>query len=109
MLDPKTFVCKRCGRCCTDYTVKLSKADIKGIKKLGYEEVEFVEIDKNLPEPTKFVLRKKSDYECIFLTGNKNGIYSCKIYDARPTVCRRYPFLKKNIETCKPVTFLNTR
>ncbi len=109
MLDPKTFVCKRCGKCCIEYTAILSKADIKRIKRLGYDEVDFAEIDKNLPEPENFVLKEKSNYECVFLTKNKKGVYSCKIYDSRPTVCRRYPFLKKNVETCKPVTFLNTR
>ncbi len=108
MLDPESFVCERCGECCIKYVVKLSKADIERIKKKGYSEREFVEIDKNLPEPTKTVLRKKEDYSCVFLKGGK-GNYHCQIYDARPNVCRRYPFLKKNVGSCKPITLANRK
>jgi len=104
MLDPKTFACERCGECCIKYIVKLSKADIKKIKKLGYDEKEFVEIDEHLPEPDRFVL-KKSDYSCVFLLKDKKGEFSCRVYDNRPTVCRMYPFLENGVETCKPVTF----
>ncbi|MBU0628601.1 MAG: YkgJ family cysteine cluster protein [Nanoarchaeota archaeon] len=107
MLDPKTFICSRCGECCIKYIVKLSKADIEKIKKKGYSEEDFVDIDKNLPGPTKFVLRKRDDYSCVFLVKNKEGISSCKIYGSRPSVCIQYPFLKKNVETCKPVAFSN--
>ena len=105
MLDPGTFVCERCGECCIRYIVKLSKADIERIKKEGYGEEDFVDIDSHLPEPTKSVLRKREDDSCIFLVKNKGGISSCKVYDSRPSVCIKYPFLKKNVETCKPITF----
>ena len=73
MLDPNTFSCQRCGECCIKYIVKLSKADIKGIKKHGYDEQQFVDIDNHLPGPTKFVLKKKDDYSCIFLIKSKKG------------------------------------
>ena len=104
MLDPTTFTCHRCGECCIKYTVKLSRADIERIKNKGYKEDDFVDIDRHLPGPNKTVLKKKEDYSCVFLKGNK-GSYMCQIYDARPIVCRRYPFLKKDVESCKPVTF----
>ena len=106
MLDPRTFVCNRkCGECCIKFIVKLSKSDINAIKKEGYSEEDFVDIDESLPEPTKFVLRKKANGRCVFLLKNKKGVYSCKIYDARPNVCKRYPFLKNKVESCKPVMF----
>ena len=109
MLEQNNFVCDRkCGECCIKYIVKLSRNDIKTIKKAGYAEDYFVDIDEFLPEPTKFVLKKKENRWCVFLTRNKKGVYSCKIYNSRPTVCQRYPFLKKNIESCKPTSFLNT-
>lgn len=106
MLNPETFTCERCGECCTKYTVKLSNADIKVIKKLGYDEAEFTEIDNNLLGPNKFVLKKDDDYKCVFLRKNKNGVLNCKIYENRPLVCRKYPFLEKKVETCKPVSLM---
>ncbi len=109
MLNPDTFVCDRkCGLCCIKYIVKLTKKDIINIKKLGYDEDYFVEEDKFLGGKTRFVLKKKDNGWCIFLSKDKKGIYSCEIYNSRPSVCRRYPFLKKkNIKSCKPVTFSN--
>ncbi len=110
MLDQKTFVCDRkCGECCIKLIVKLNKPDIKRIKKLGCKENDFVELDYHLLKQGMCVLKKKSDYNdgCIFLERNKQGLYSCKIYNARPLVCKEYPFLKRNAktETCKPKLF----
>ena len=105
MLDPNTFICSGCGECCIKYIVKLSKADIKRIKSLGLKEHDFVDIDQHIPGPNKTVLKKKNNQWCIFLNKNPKGDFVCNIYDERPNVCRKYPFLKKNVETCKPITF----
>ncbi|MEA2036463.1 MAG: YkgJ family cysteine cluster protein [Nanoarchaeota archaeon] len=104
MLDPKTFVCKRCAECCIKYIVKLHKADIERIIKLGYKKEDFAEIDKNLKEKENTVLKKNDKYWCVFLTKDQRG-YSCKIYDSRPIVCKKYPFIQEKVETCKPITF----
>ena len=92
-------------------TVKISNSDISGIKKLGHEEVDFVERDSFLQSQNKKILRKKKNGWCVFLQRNKKGIYSCKIYEHRPEVCRRYPFFKHNIgkvESCLP-QFVNVQ
>ena len=103
MLDPKTFKCNRCGECCNKYQIKLSNKDIKEIKKLGYEEDKFAEYDCAIG----CKVLKKHNNECIFIKKKKNE-YFCHIYLSRPLVCRRYPFFKKNVESCKPVLFKDT-
>ena len=73
MLNPKTFVCERkCGECCSKLTVKLSSADIKKIKALGYED--FIEIDPFLPGPSKYIMKKLDNGWCVFLKKNRKGI-----------------------------------
>ena len=96
MLNPKTFKCETCGECCIKYIVKLNDNDIEKIKKLGFNEKEFVERDEHICE---FVL-KKNDKGCVFLDNN-----SCKIYNDRPSVCKMYPFMGDEVSSCKPVTF----
>ena len=100
MLDPKTFKCERCAECCIKYIVKLNKEDISRIKKLGFSEKEFMEKDEHISE---FVL-KKDDNGCVFLLKG-GGLYSCKIYENRPSVCKAYPFLEGDVSSCKPVVF----
>jgi Fe-S-cluster containining protein len=39
------------------------------------------------------VLSRKKDGSCVFLSYDcSRGIYECGIYEARPAVCRLYPF-----------------
>lgn len=100
MLDPKSFKCRRCGECCNKYLIKVSDKDVHELEKLGYNEEDFAEYD---PAINKKVL-KKTNSRCIFIKKKKDG-YFCQVYRSRPLVCVRYPFFKKNIESCKPVTF----
>lgn len=100
MLNKKTFRCKRCGECCKKCIIVLNKSDIKRIKKVGYREEEFLEIDAG----GKPILRHING-KCVFLE-KENNKYSCKIYAIRPTVCKKYPFFGKKVNSCKPqITF----
>jgi len=76
------FKCKKCGECC--YSPRLSKKDIKRIEKLGFKKEEFIEKDFR-----NFSYIKEINGYCMFLKRNKKA--SCKIYKARPTICRLYP------------------
>ena len=96
MLDPKTFRCERCGECCNKYIIKLSRKDIREIEKLGYKD--FYEYDRIIGSN----VLKKVNHECIFIK-KKGGKYLCQIYRSRPLVCKRYPFFKKDVKSCKPV------
>ena len=89
----KNFKCNRCGECCR--SPRLYKKDIERIKKKGYKEEEFVYADNF---GNKYIKDKKG--WCMFLDKNKK-MGSCKIYGARPKICRLYPTrLIKG--SCKP-------
>jgi len=103
MITKETFNCVRCADCCKHLTVKLSKKDIRPIKKAGYREEFFVEYDTHIRSP----VLKLTDKGCIFLAKVK-GMYSCLIYEIRPLVCKQYPFVNSDkVESCKPVLLKN--
>lgn len=102
MLTKNNFKCDRfCGKCCIKLTIRVNKSDIKKIKNLGYDENEF--LDSDPIDTNKFVLKKKENGHCIFLGKDKEGMFTCKIYDNRPKTCQKYPFFNnKPIESCYP-------
>ena len=89
------FKCRSCGYCCT-LIVPLKKEDIERIKKLGYDEKDFA-------EATPFGDRriKMKNYYCYFL-GLHKGETFCRIYEARPSICKDYPFFKDHTGECFP-------
>jgi len=92
MLTPSNFRCERCGDCCRYLTVRLDKKDISMIKGEGFED--FFVFDDFI----KSDVLKRDDKGCVFFDGD-----GCKIYDVRPTVCRKYPFVESDeVESCKP-------
>ncbi|MBW2976877.1 YkgJ family cysteine cluster protein [Candidatus Woesearchaeota archaeon] len=102
MLMKNDFRCNRyCGQCCKKLVVRVSKADIERIRKLGCDEKDFLERD--LLYRNKFIL-KKNEKGCIFLKRHKDGKYSCTIYKHRPKTCVHYPFFSKNraVKGCMP-------
>ena len=101
MLTKKNFECDRyCGKCCKELIVRVDQQDINKIKKLGYDEIDFLERD--LIDESKFVL-KKNGRGCTFLKKNKKGMFSCSIHKNRPKICKKYPFFdNKPIKSCYP-------
>lgn len=89
------FKCRDCGYCCT-LIVELTNKEIEQIKKAGYDEEEFAEVG---PSGKKRI--KLKNYYCYFL-GLHRGETFCRIYKARPKICRDYPFLKAGTEECFP-------
>ena len=88
-------VCSTCqGRCCTGESgyIYVSKIEIQNIANLLNLEVnDFVRqylFKKWYKYSIKEVLFNDS-YECVFYDRESNG---CKIYDARPTQCKTFPF-----------------
>lgn len=98
MLNPKNFKCGRCADCCRYLRVKLFKKDIEAIKEIGYNKDFFEGYDAHIRSP---VLKVRNN-GCVFL-GKRKGEYYCRIYEARPKVCRLYPFVNSNmVKGCKP-------
>jgi Fe-S-cluster containining protein len=77
--------CSRCGVCCTETEMLLSKNDIKRLVDRGYKQSKFVHYDK-LGYAT---LKNRNGY-CIFYDQIK---HRCNEYENRPIGCRIYPVI----------------
>lgn len=77
--------CTRCGICCKQTQMLLSKKDIKLLQKAGHNPKQFIHINKQ----GYAQLQNKQDY-CIFYDA-ENRI--CKAYRQRPVGCRLYPII----------------
>lgn len=91
------FTCKRCAVfCCKLGGPLVRETDLKRIAKASFNPFEFFEPIRCRYDQQKDVigvLKQKDDGSCIFLKYDKStGLYECKIYEARPNVCRLYPF-----------------
>jgi Fe-S-cluster containining protein len=91
------FKCKRCAVfCCRLGGPLVVEADLKRMAGIGLDPGEFL-----LPLNRSYgqlkdavgVLGRKRDGSCVFLGYDiSKGVYECGIYEARPAVCRLYPF-----------------
>jgi len=77
--------CSRCGKCCQETEMLLSKADINRLEKAGYDKSRFVRFDKK----GYAKLRNRQGY-CFFYDVEKQR---CKAYQHRPLGCRLYPVI----------------
>jgi Fe-S-cluster containining protein len=88
------FECRRCGECCKQESIAFTEKDILlASHKKNLSSSEFIE---------RFhlgLIREPGELEFYRLTIGKIGIcpfiseHECTIYDARPRVCRGFPFL----------------
>eukprot|EP01136_Pigoraptor_vietnamica_P005075 Opistho-1_new@36234 len=77
--------CLQCANCCRNYSPRFKTPDIKRIAKLlRMREGDFVETYLRLDEDNDYVVKQSP---CPFLDDDN----TCKIYDDRPSDCRRYP------------------
>jgi len=87
--------CETCqGRCCTGESgyIYVTKNEIQKIAKLLNLEVkEFVDryLFKKMYKYSIKEIQYNNSFECIFYDRESNA---CKIYDARPTQCKTFPF-----------------
>lgn len=77
--------CSRCGKCCQETEMLLSKADINRLEKAGHNKSSFVRFDKK----GYAKLRNHQGY-CVFYDVEK---LRCKVYRHRPLGCRLYPVI----------------
>ena len=106
-LTKENFKCTKCGQCCRPI-VKVTEKDITRIEETGWKREDFLAIDPKKEEsPMKDTLKQKN-FVCMFLKKqrdtNGENIFICSIYDHRPDICRKYPFIpgKENITDCRP-------
>ncbi len=83
--------CISCGKCCHCSPIAINGKDIRVMAcKLNMNvkdfKKEYTERYPGHPELSHF----KKENPCVFLDENNR----CKIYDARPDMCRQYPLLK---------------
>jgi Fe-S-cluster containining protein len=93
------FKCTGCGKCCSGppgyvwVTVEEMEAMAAALK-ISMEEFtrQYVRRRNN-----RYALIEKKtpqgNYDCVFLEGGK----MCRVYEARPTQCRTFPFWPENL------------
>ncbi len=83
--------CLQCANCCKNYSPRFKTPDIKRIAKLlRMKEGDFVETYLRLDEDNDYVVKQSP---CPFLDNDN----TCKIYDDRPSDCRRYPYTDEDV------------
>src|SRR5688500_17392162 len=94
------FTCTKCGDCCRTWNVALATGERESIEALDWttREIDLVDAVVTVqlpgqPWPPRHRLARHDDGACVFL-GKAN---QCRIHehfgaDAKPLVCRMYPF-----------------
>ena len=87
--------CESCeGRCCTGESgyIYVSKSEVEKICELLKMEIKDFVPNYLFKKGYKYSIKENKfgeSYECIFYDRDTNG---CKIYEARPTQCKTFPF-----------------
>lgn len=105
-------ICQKCGECCKHFPfVELSEKDI-GLLEKRTELAPHTFTNRKSKVLKEYFLQFKENGDCVFLS-DKNGCYSCDVYEARPGICKKYPsepLQKKvcdaNMDKCLSVTTL---
>lgn len=77
--------CTRCGTCCQETEMLLSKEDILRLEKKGYPKESFVCFDKD-----GYAILRNNHGHCVFYNPEK---LQCNVYPERPSGCRVYPVI----------------
>jgi Fe-S-cluster containining protein len=81
--------CRQCANCCRVATAEVRERDVERLARHFRAKPERIMADYVVKdEEGDFVLRRRENGECAFLSGN-----DCTVYEARPEVCQRYPHL----------------
>ncbi len=91
------FQCTGCGDCCTGATgyVWVSVADVERLAlHVGLPIGEFGRRCLRRIGRRLALLERAATGDCVFLDGRH-----CRVYEARPAQCRRYPFWPQHLES----------
>jgi len=90
------FECTGCGKCCTGESGTIFINDREAVaiaRKLGISKKKFLETHA-YPMRGGHSIRERENGDCLFLDGKM-----CRIYDARPTQCRTFPFWPETLRS----------
>ena len=95
--------CLDCAACCKNYSPRFKTTDIKRISKhLKLKEGVFIETYLDLDKEGDYVGKTQP---CVFL-GEDNF---CKIYEERPSDCKRFPYTDEDVLLKRPnITLKNS-
>lgn len=92
--------CLTCANCCKNYSPRFKTPDIKRISKyLGMKEGDFIETYLTLDTDGDYVTKTKP---CPFLEEDN----TCRIYEARPSDCHRFPYTDEDVIIKRPAITL---
>lgn len=95
--------CLECANCCRHYSPRFKTPDIKRIARhLKMKESDFIDTYLRLDEEGDYVVKS---VPCPFLGADNH----CRIYDNRPSDCRRFPYTDEDVLLKKPrITLKNS-
>ena len=92
--------CLQCARCCKNYSPRFKTPDVKRIARhLGLKESVFIETYLRVDDDGDFVVKSSP---CPFLQTDN----TCRIYEERPSDCRRFPYTDEDVLLKRPVLTL---
>lgn len=99
------FECTQCGNCCTGPpgAVWFTAPECRAMAAvLGLDEATFRRRHARKVDG-RWTLREtltEHGYDCVFLDRESQpGIAGCRLYEARPSQCRSWPFWPENLES----------
>jgi Fe-S-cluster containining protein len=114
---PGGFDCQRCGKCCLVHVnrIRVVEQDVCRWKIEGREDILawVCPVDYGIQIDYRFPVHPATGEDvsrCPFLESLPGeGMYACRIYDARPDACRRFPHSRQEAEAIdcpgiRPVT-----
>ncbi|MEM7230995.1 MAG: YkgJ family cysteine cluster protein [Planctomycetota bacterium] len=89
--DGLNFSCTECGKCCTGDPgyVWVSKGEIERLAKTAGLSVSKFSSRYVRAVGRRYSLTEHENGDCVFWDPDGRG---CKVYEARPTQCRTFPF-----------------
>jgi uncharacterized protein len=91
-------ICQKCSECCRHYPfVELTPTEINALEKMTLLSGE-VFANKN-ETAEQYFLQFTEDGNCFFLD-KVDGGFTCRVYEARPHICRNYPYKPVQKQAC---------
>jgi len=95
------FECVQCGRCCSgpeEGYVWVTEAEIDAIARhLGISPAEMNRQYVRKVARRVSLKERPGNRDCVFLQSDGDSRGRCRIYAARPTQCRTWPFWPRNL------------